>query len=258
MYDADAPARAFIKFIKSHNSLHACEKCEQEGTYIGRTVWRYTSDLHLRTDSRFNNQEYEDHQVSRSVLTEINLGLVTQVPLDFMHLVCLGVIKKIIRCWVEKGPKKCKLNVPKIENVSRRLSKICRDNYPVEFSRRPRQLKLFKFWKATEFRAFVLYLGPVVLANVLPDGLYKHFLILHCAIYILCSDIGQNEEWRLYANDLLHCFVQNVPKFYCNEFLVYNIHHLLHLARDVCNFGKLDSFSAFPLKMKILCPKLKN
>lgn len=216
---------------------------------MGRTIWPYTSVLPLRTDSGFVKQEYEDHQLSKSILTELTVGLVTQVPLDFMHLVCLGVVKKLIRCWVESGPKKCKLNLRKIDEISSRLQ-VCRHHYPVEFSRRPRPLKLFKYWKATEFRAFVLYLGPVVLQNIWPNSnLYKHFLMLHCSIYILCNNYICNDViWRSYANDLLHCFVQNVPKFYSEEFLVYNVHNLLHLADDVYNFGPLDSFSAFPFE----------
>lgn len=165
-----------------------------------------------------------------------------------MHLVCLGVVKKMIRCWVESGPKKCKLSARKIDEISS-LIKVCRNHYPVEFSRRPRPIKLFKYWKATEFRAFILYIGPVVLRNMLPNnGLYKHFLILHCAIYILCNDICQDSIWRVYAHNLLHCFVQNVSVFYSEEFLVYNVHNLLHLAGDVYNFGSLDSFSAFPFE----------
>lgn len=245
---ADAPARAFLKCIKSHNSLYACEKCKQEGTYIGRTTWQYTTRLNLRTDVGFNNEGYEDHQLSKSVLTELDLGLVTQVPLDYMHLVCLGVVKRLIRVWVDNGPKKCKLNAINIDKISKRLLEIKNNHYPREFSRRPRPLKLFKYWKATEFRSFILYLGPVVLANVLSNNLYKHFLVLHCAIYLLCSDFCEDSEWRTYANDLLHCFVRNVPTFYCKELLVYNFHNLLHLERDAFNFGKLDNFSAFPFE----------
>ena len=244
----DAPARAFLKCIKSHNSLHACEKCIQEGTYIGRTTWEYTPNLTLRTDINFKREAYEDHQVSKSIFTELDVGLVTQVPLDYMHLVCLGVMKRIIRAWVDHGPKKCKLNAFNINKISRRLLEIKDNYYPTEFSKRPRPLKLFKYWKATEFRSFILYLGPVVLANVLPIKVYKHFLLLHCAIYILCSDFCQDSQWRTCANDLLHCFVRKISTVYCNELLVYNFHNLLHLQNDVFNFGNLDNFSAFPFE----------
>lgn len=244
---ADAPARAFIKSIKSHNSLHGCEKCTQEGVYIGRTTWQYSRNLNLRNDLDFNNVYYEDHQIAKSILTELDVGLVTQVPLDYMHLVCLGVVKKLIRVWIENGPKKCKLNFLKVTTISQRLLEI-KKHYPAEFSRRPRPIQLFKHWKATEFRSFVLYLGPVVLLNILSKNLYEHFLALHCAIYILCSDFCSVSEWRTYANDLLHCFVRNVPTLYSKELLVYNFHNLLHLTADTEKFGNLDNFSAFPFE----------
>jgi len=34
----DAPARSFLKFLKTHNSYFACERCTVRGTYMGRVV----------------------------------------------------------------------------------------------------------------------------------------------------------------------------------------------------------------------------
>ncbi|KAL0147026.1 hypothetical protein M9458_057550, partial [Cirrhinus mrigala] len=36
-------------------------------------------------------------------------------------------------------------------------------------------------WKATEFRQFLLYTGPVVLCSVLRESSYHHFLTLTVA-----------------------------------------------------------------------------
>jgi hypothetical protein len=49
-----------------------------------------------------------------------------------------------------------------------------------------------------------------------------------------------------YANDLLVLFVQQSQHLYGREFVVYNVHGLIHLAADVANHGSLDAFSAFP------------
>lgn len=244
---ADAPARSFIKCIKSHNSLYGCEKCTQEGTHLGRTTWQYEKHVSLRKDQAFKNHEYEDHHRAKSILAELQVGLVSQIPLDYMHLVCLGVVKRLIRIWLGNGPKKCKLRYSDTEIISERLRGI-QKNIPCEFARKPRMLKIFKFWKATEFRLFLLYLGPVVLRGVLPTKLYDHFLILHCAIYILASELCLKSEWRKYADSLLHCFVETSGHLYCKELLIYNFHNLLHLAADAGNFGCLDNFSAFPFE----------
>ncbi|XP_046400910.1 uncharacterized protein LOC124167123 [Ischnura elegans] len=79
---ADAPARSFVKCIASHNSLHGCEKCVQEDVFVGRATWPYSKTLQLRKDCTFKNIGYKDHQRDKSRLSDLDLGLVTQVPLD--------------------------------------------------------------------------------------------------------------------------------------------------------------------------------
>ena len=148
-----------------HNSLHGWEKCTQDGVYYGRTTWKYVKDTTCRTDALFNQIVYEDHQKSQSVLSNLDLGLVTQVPLDYMHLICLGIVKKLVCLWVEKGPKKCRLSAHSIQLIFYRLSAI-NDHYPKEFSRRLQPFHKFKYWKATQYRSFILYVGPVVLKNM--------------------------------------------------------------------------------------------
>jgi hypothetical protein len=245
---ADAPARAFLKNIASHNSLNGCEKCVQEGVYLGRTVWPYTEKLLKRNDNYFERFLYKDHQLQRSILSTLEIGLVSQVPLDWMHLICLGVVKKLILSWVEKGPKCVKLRASSITQISERLVALA-CYLPKEFARKPRPLCYIKFWKATELRSFLLYWGPVVLKNVLPSSIYVHFLYLSVACYILCTpELCTDHCWVRYADELLHAFIKSVDHFYCREMLVYNFHNLLHIADDVLNYGPLDDFSAFPFE----------
>lgn len=245
---ADAPARAFLKCTVGHNSLYGCEKCLQEGVYHGRTTWPLENNTVLRNDKDFENCVYEDHQYTQSVLTQLNIGLITQVPLDFMHQVCLGVMKKLLVVWVHKGPKSAKLSALSITNLSERLLKTTK-YIPKEFSRKTRSIKYLKFWKATEFRSFILYLGPVVLNGILPDHLYRHFLVLHVAIYILCNpELCKQVSNQNYVHDLLKTFLTFVTPYYCKELMIFNFHNLLHLVKDVVNFGPLDNFSAFPFE----------
>lgn len=245
---ADAPARAFVKQTVSHNSVYGCEKCTQEGTYSGRTIWEYQREMTLRSDDSFKSIRYEDHQRSETILSKLSIGLVSQIPLDYLHLICLGVMKKLIRVWIAIGPKKCKLSSLSVARISERLVEIGKCFTPKEFARKPRSLKYYKFWKGTEFRCFILYIGPAVLKGILHSHLYLHFLTLHIAVYILASDLGQVDVWRNYANELLHCFVENIDEYYHKELLTYNVHNLLHIANDVRKFGPLDAFSAFPFE----------
>ena len=43
-------------------------------------------------------------------------------------------------------------------------------------------------------------------------------------------------------------FVGHSPKLYSQEFVVYNVHCLLHLVKDAEMYGPLDRFSSFPFE----------
>lgn len=47
---------------------------------------------------------------------------------------------------------------------------------------------------------------------------------------------------------LLKTFVQHSEYLYSSEFLIYNVHCLIHLPEDVLKYGTLDNFSAFPFE----------
>lgn len=101
----------------------------------------------------------------------------------YMHLVCLGVMRKLILLWFT-GPLNIRLSNINKEKISKRLIRL-RNNIPSDFARRPRSLKYIKHWKATEYRQFLLYTGPIILKRLLQKNAYINFLILHIAITIL-------------------------------------------------------------------------
>ena len=103
----DAPAKAFIKHVKSHNGYAGCDKCVQHGVHNKRMLFP-ESDAELRTYVAFDEMNNEEHQKGPSPLTQIGICMVTQVPLDYKHLVCLGVMKKLLLLWV-RGPLKCRI-----------------------------------------------------------------------------------------------------------------------------------------------------
>jgi len=57
----------------------------------------------LRTDESFILRSNEEHYVGVSPLLEISsLGLVSCIPLDYMHLCCLGIMKNFLH-FVVRG-----------------------------------------------------------------------------------------------------------------------------------------------------------
>lgn len=239
----DAPAKAYVKAAKSFSGYYGCDKCCIKGKYLGRMTF---PNLHgrLRTDHSFANQDQKKHHKGISPLTLVGIPMVTSFPLDYMHLVCLGVVRKLIGYWC-KGPLKTRLAYFLIMQASGHLATF-RSHIPRDFARKPRALHQYERWKATEFRHFVLYSGPVALKKVLPLGKYRHFLHLHVAIVILsCPSM---ESFYPYAHHLLFTFVQQCKSIYGEQSLVYNVHCLIHLTEDCCRFGCLDSFSCFPFE----------
>eukprot|EP00102_Acyrthosiphon_pisum_P021546 XP_016658756.1 PREDICTED: uncharacterized protein LOC107883382 [Acyrthosiphon pisum] len=113
-----------------------------------------------------------------------------------------------------------------------------------KFCRLPRSLEEIEFWKATEFRSFLLYTGPIVLRGRLKKKFYLHYLHFHTAIRLLIS----SETCFIYndlANTLLRTFVNDYSNLYGREYISYNVHSLIHLSNFVQNHGPLDSFSSF-------------
>ena len=134
---------------------------------------------------------------------------------------------------------------------------------PPEFARQPRGLLEVKRWKATEFRQFLLYSGPIVLKGVLSKSYYQHFLSLSASITILCYPTQENRPTELlnYVEELLIWFVREAKVLYGIAFLSYNVHNLIHLVSDVRYHGcSLDGISAFPFEnyLQILKKYVRN
>lgn len=240
----DAPAKSFVLGIKGHNSYFGCTKCTTEGTFLNNRMAFPDLNATLRTDDAFRSGIYdEDYHITETPLKELPLGLVSQFPLDYMHLVCLGVMKRLILFWV-KGNRAVRMNIDDIKNVSSQLHRFRQSINSSDFARLPRPLEEVDRWKASEFRLFLLYLGPVVLKHNLQLSKYVHFLALHCAIRILISPslcIHYND----YAKKLLIYFIEKYSDIYGPEYITHNVHNLSHLCDDVLAYGCLDNFSAF-------------
>ncbi|GBM56505.1 hypothetical protein AVEN_110524-1 [Araneus ventricosus] len=240
-----SPARAFLKCTKNHNGYFGCEKCCQKGKWDNNRMTFPDSNAPKRKDSDFYSFSHDDdsgHILEKSPLLKVDIGLVTQFPLDYMHMDCLGVMRKLLISWC-RGPLNVRLCSKDIDILSNRLVSYSR-NTPDELPRKPRSLKEIDRWKATEFRMFLLYLGPAVLKKVLPSNRYNHFLILHVAIRILCNEVTIRDNLS-FAKELLLKFVKKSKCIYGSDFIVYNVHNLIHLGDDVEKFGPLDSFSTY-------------
>ncbi len=247
-FSCDAPARCFLKCIIGHTGYFACERCVMKGSWEGRVVYNVGEASELRTDDKFANCDYEHHQKCVSPLIGHNISCVQGFPLDYMHMVCLGVVKRILH-FLKSGPRICKLSSGQIAQISAKLV-LLKGKMPREFARQPRSLIELERWKATEFRQFLLYTGPIVLRNVVADKTYQHFLALSIAMSIMLdANTPRRNAYLAYAQQLLQHFVNNCKHVYGETFAVYNVHGLLHLHEDINFYGcSLNEISCFPFE----------
>ncbi|KAK5647518.1 hypothetical protein RI129_002410 [Pyrocoelia pectoralis] len=248
----DAPALACLKGVKSHGGYYCCTKCFIKGVNVENSSTIVYIDLisPQRTDVLFRNRKMisgsDDigHHTNqdKSVLERLPIDMIKCFPLDKMHLIDEGVVKKLIKLWLGK-PNPQKLSSCEISQINDRI-KMCYNYTPKEFQRKPRTLKYAHFFKANECRVFLLYTGPIILKGILKNSAYVHFMTLSLAVRILTSHVYYSSN-NQYANDLLTYFVKHFIKLYGQKYASYNIHGLLHIAEDARYLGPLDENSCY-------------
>lgn len=245
----DTPAKSFLTKTKGHTGLFSCTKCTQEGEYLcNRTCFPYQEEISpLRTHDSFVNKTQEEYHISNvnSVLLDLpNFNIRNLFPLDYMHLTCLGVMRKLVFLWMN-GPLSIRIPCSQVKKISSNL-RFIKKYIPLEFCRKPRDLEEICRWKATELRQLLLYSGPLVLKNCISEKIYSHFMCLNIAMTILIRpDLNMYLE---FAKQMLTSFVKNFQIIYGEHLISHNIHGLLHLYEDYKLFGPLDNVSCFPFE----------
>lgn len=80
-----------MKCIKGHMAYFACEKCTEEGYYTEKRMCFPDGNANLRDDKSFCEKLQPEHHTGDTPLLLIpSLGLVSNFPLDYLHLCCLG------------------------------------------------------------------------------------------------------------------------------------------------------------------------
>lgn len=210
----DAPAKAFVLKIRGHNGNNSCPRC------IGQGIWSKTHtrtyfpnlDSPLRTHNSFINLEDKTLHLGRTILTEIpNFDLINDTPFDVMHVIYIGVVKKLISLWAG-SPKHNKSLPSNLISVLDDKLNFLRKNIPVEFQRKPNKnsrihpLRDLSRWKATELRQCLLYTGLVVFKDIISNDIYNNFLELSIGVRLILSN-NVSHEYNTYAKNILKHFV---------------------------------------------------
>ena len=253
---ADSPARAMLKNCKQYNGKYGCDWCEHEGVTVavnGGPPTRYyphRGNPCLRTAQ--HQAEYaiqaETEQVPVVGVKGVNqldvlptFNTVDGFTPEYMHSVCQGVVRQVCNTWMDSGNHQEAYYLGRrVEELDERLMSI---SPPSEVTRSPRSIKERKFWKASEWRAFMFY-SLVILNGILPVIYLKHFFLLVHGVYSFFS-VEIDEAILDSAKACLLKFVIEMENLYGLKSCTFNVHQMIHLADGVRNCGPLWATSAF-------------
>ena len=240
---ADSQARQFIKQIKV-GGYYSCEVCCVKGRSHNRRMI-FTEKYKLPEQKEKNFQTYTNHVNSISPLCNVDgFRIIRNIPRDPMHLLFLGITKRILLHLIggKNLDKNAKLRSRDILSINEHIVQ-CSTFLPCEFKRRARPITEVGYYKASEFRTFLLYIGIVVLKGRVTRKFFRHFLLFSLSTRILCSEALS--ALSDLCEDMLDKFVFNSEKIFGKSFMTYNTHALIHLYKDYINHGNLENFSAF-------------
>jgi hypothetical protein len=171
-----------------------------------------------------------------------SFNLVTGFFPDYMHCVLLGVVRQMISLWFDTSSHSKPFYLGRhVQQIDRLLLAI---KPPSEVKRLPRSLTARKYWKASEFRNFLLFYSPICLKHLLPKVYLHHWYLLLFSIHNLMRNELSSDK-VLQCDLALHKFVVEFAELYGPEHVSDNVHLMTHLATSVDWWGPLWANSAF-------------
>lgn len=205
----DNPKRAWAKFVLNHASLFPCEYCFCQGSSMlisaegkskrRKIVWPASSknaesktaekvlEIIMKIEENPALSKFEKKGVvGRSPLFDIPcFDFVRDAPAEYMHAVCIGVVKRLLLLTFDIGVKrptasKTKLLSPQVFNECMSETKVFR-----ECSRRSRKLDM-AVMKAQELRNIILFFFPHVLQCMPPNAKERKLWVLLAFLIRAC------------------------------------------------------------------------
>lgn len=96
----DTLAKSFITLTKGHTGYFSYSKCTIEGDFIANRICFPNFDYQIRTDDSFRNSRRTPYWSFYSIKHSKFYLVVSHIPLDYIHMICIGVMKKLIKLWI--------------------------------------------------------------------------------------------------------------------------------------------------------------
>jgi hypothetical protein len=261
----DAQARAPMQNINLYNGEYGCSFClipgvrKEVGSGSART-YPFRAQLYPRRSTlnmlenanelrRINeSNDADDVNHVLGVRGYSCLGLLKYFDTgesfspDYLHSGLLGVVKRHLLTILDSKNKDREFYIGNFsEVIDRRIRGIKPPNI---VKRLPRGLNLIKFWKASEFRNWILYYALPCLERYWPTRYLEHLTLLVFALHtLLKSEINFEEIEKARLAIIEFCRVYSCLYRECDE--TFNLHILSHYAEKVKLLGPLWSHSTF-------------
>jgi hypothetical protein len=274
----DTVARDMIQAKQSFNGAYGCSFClhpgvniyndkERRNVQLGRksqqinknakafneTRYPYISDIDLRDhDSAVRdmtiahlapNVKHVNGFKELSPLVAIeDFNVIWGFGIDYMHNCLLGVTKLLLDLWFNPNYHTHPFYIGLyVQNVDKKLLSIKHTN---NISRKTSSIADRHFWKANQFRSWLLYYGVASLHGTLLPKYLEHFALFSSAVYILLKSAITPEDMMI-AREKLSTFTKNFEVLYGPINNTYNVHMVSHLCDSVYYCGPLWAFSCF-------------
>uniref|UniRef100_A0A224YMA5 Cr1-8 nvi n=1 Tax=Rhipicephalus zambeziensis TaxID=60191 RepID=A0A224YMA5_9ACAR len=161
---------------------------------------------------------------------------------DYMHTVLLGVVRQMTDIWCSSVGKAHYIGSARtLAEIDDRLLS---QRPPLCFNRVPRSLKLRKYWKASEWEAWLLYYSLPCLKGTLAPVFLEHFALLVSAVYTLLKSHVTAEDVDCSTKKITEFVVMTQCHYGAGQ-MTSNMHTLLHLPKSVLLHGPLWAVSCF-------------
>lgn len=251
----DLPARNLVQNFKGPTGRNACPICLHSGhpNKEDRIRYRYSKEdipssmrKHIDTIklARIENNNCGIKGMScLMVLREFDI--IESFATDYMHGVCLGVLKRMINIWFGKMTSKSikfkPLNQHQQNQVNYRLSLL--KPYS-RITHQPRSLDQLATFKAIEFKYLLFFYLRYSLSGILGKKYTEHFELLSASIYLLSQRVVSENDIKL-SEQMLNNFCDTFEKYYGIAAVTMNVHLLRHYSDIVRNTGPLWCHSLF-------------